>query len=60
MVRPFRGRYRLDGCGWRDIAIGICNVTHTPLTDVLRLPLDEAVAWHEAAVRFQTARAGEG
>ena len=53
MARPFRGRYEIKGGTWRDIAVGLCHILHTPLSDILKLTPAEALAWYEACVRFQ-------
>lgn len=54
MARPFRDGVRGAGVSWRDVAVGLCNILHTPLPDVLRLPIDEAAEWYAACGRFQS------
>lgn len=33
--------------------VGLCNILHTPLPDILKLKPEDALAWYEACVRFQ-------
>lgn len=58
MADPFRPRTRLDGGrSWRSIAVGLCNTLNTPLSEVLRFGMEEALLWYAECAKFTNPKA---